>query len=203
MIALLRGHVADLSGDRLVLDVRGVGYLVHGPAAALAELAGDDEVTLHVSTIVREDAITLFGFPSTDARDTFDILRDVNGVGPRLALAVLSALSPTALATAIEADDLATLVKVPGIGKKTASRLCLELKGKLPQAFLAGPSMAPVVPPRTPRKPADPLALALAQLDYRKSDIDRAIGDDGVPGPDDASLEDRLRAALRVLSRSG
>ncbi len=201
MIALLRGHVADRRGDRIVLDVRGVGYLVHSPPTVVADLPDDEEVTLHVSTIVREDAITLFGFSSTDARDTFDILRDVNGVGPRLALAVLSTLTPPTLAQAIAGDDVRTLVKVPGIGRKTASRLCLELKGKLPEAFLVGSTMVPVSPPKQKRAPPDPLRLALAQLDYRKSDIDRALADDSVGGPDDAPLEDRLRAALRALSR--
>ncbi|RME29252.1 MAG: Holliday junction branch migration protein RuvA, partial [Deltaproteobacteria bacterium] len=186
---------------RVVLDVGGVGYLVHCPPAVAGALPDDAEATLHVSTIVREDAITLFGFDSTDARDTFDILRDVNGVGPRLALAVLSTLDPPTLARAIASDDIPTLVKVPGIGRKTASRLCLELKGKLPEAFQAGATMVPVVPPKPKRAPPDPLRLALAQLDYRKSEIDRALADETVGGPDDAPLEDRLRAALRVLAR--
>lgn len=201
MIALLRGLVADRHDGRVVLDVGGVGYLVHCPPAVAGALPDDAEATLHVSTIVREDAITLFGFDSTDARDTFDILRDVNGVGPRLALAVLSTLDPPTLAGAIARDDIATLVKVPGIGRKTASRLCLELKGKLPEAFLAGATMVPVVLPKPKRAPPDPLRLALAQLDYRKSEIDRALADETVGGPDDAPLEDRLRAALRVLAR--
>lgn len=198
MIAMLRGTVADRGLDRVVLDVGGVGYLVHGPASALAALPAEGTVVLHVTTVVREDAITLYGFPSLLARDSFEVLREVNGVGPKLALAVLSSLSPGALAVAVEKDDLATLVRVPGIGKKTASRLCLELKGKVPVGF--SPDAAPM-PPATPRKPPDPLTLALAQLDYRKSDIDRALADGSVPGVDDASLEDRLRAALRVLAR--
>lgn len=202
MIALLRGRVADRELDTAVIDVHGVGYLVHGPATALAALPDDEDVTLHVSTVVREDAITLYGFPDKATRDAFEVLCSVNGVGPRLALGLLSALRPSDLARAVEADEVATLVRVPGIGKKMASRLCLELKGKLAVAFVpTAASMVAVAPPPAPRKLTDPLALALAQLDYRKSDIDRALADEAVGGPDDAPLEDRLRAALRVLAR--
>lgn len=203
MIALLRGIVAERALDRVVLDVRGVGYLVHMPAPAAAELPDDDTVTLHITTVVREDAITLFGFPSTLARDCFEILREVNGVGPRMALSILSALPPETLAQAVETDQVGVLVKVPGVGKKTASRLCLELKGKLPVAFVPGASAGVVTAPRPAKKaPEDPLVLALAQLDYRKTEIDRVLSDDSVPGPDAASIEDRIRAALRLLARS-
>lgn len=198
MIALLRGRVADLELDAAVIDVQGVGYLVHGPATALSALPRDQDVTLHVCTVVREDAITLYGFPDKVARDAFEILREVNGVGPKLALSLLAALAPGDLARAVETDDQATLVRVPGVGKKMASRLCLELKGKLPVSF-SPTAPAPVAAPA--RRPPDPLALALAQLDYRKSDIDRALADPAVGGPDDGPLEERLRAALRVLGR--
>lgn len=202
MIAMLRGHLAERGTDRVVLDVRGVGYLVHMPAPFAAELDGDGEITLHITTVVREDAITLFGFPTTLSRDTFETLREVNGVGPRMALSILSALPPETLAQAVETEQIAVLVKVPGVGKKTASRLCLELKGKLPVAFVpaAGAGVAHA-PPSKPKAAQDPLVLALAQLDYRKTEIDRVLSDDSVPGPDAASIEDRIRAALRVLAR--
>jgi len=197
VIALLRGVVADRGLDRCVLDVHGVGYLVFGPAATLANLPADESVTLHICTVVREDAITLYGFDSLLARDTFEVLREVNGVGPRVALAVLSLLSPGQLAQAVERGEEATLVRVPGVGKKLASRMCLELKGKLSASF----SPLPAPSPQPNRRLTDPLALALAQLDYRKSDIDRALSDDSVPDLDAASIEDRLRAALRLLAR--
>ncbi len=198
MIALLRGRIASREADSLVLDVHGVGYLVNGPASTFAALPLDEDVLLHISTIVREDAITLYGFADPTSRRLFDTLRDVNGVGPRIAVALLSTLSPGALAQAVETDDVNALAKAHGVGRKLAARLCLELKGKLALDFQPTVLVAP-----PPRKPTDPLALALAQLDYRKSDIDRAMADPAVPGPDQASIEDRLRAALRSLSRQG
>ena len=199
MIAMLRGLVADRGLDRVTLDVNGVGYLVFGPASTLAALPDDDPVTLFISTIVREDAITLFGFADTATRATFETLRQVKGVGPRLALATLSTLTPGQLAHAIETDDERTIIAVPGVGKRLASRLCLELKGKLTVEFTPTTT---VVAPAKPGRSSDQLAIALAQLDYRKTDIDRAMDDPAVPGPDAASIEDRLRAALRVLSGS-
>lgn len=198
MIALLRGRVASRELDSVVLDVHGVGYLVHGPASTIAGLPLDEDLLLHISTIVREDAITLYGFADPTSRRLFDTLRDVNGVGPRIAVALLSTLSPSALAQAVETDDVNALAKAHGVGRKLAARLCLELKGKLHVEFQ--PTLPIALPPR---KATDPLSLALAQLDYRKSDIDRALADPMVPGPDDASIEERLRAALRSLSRQG
>ena len=193
---MLRGLVADRGLDRVVLDVGGVGYLVFGPAPTIGALPVDQPVTLQVCTVVREDAITLYGFADLATRESFETLREVTGVGPRLALAVLSTLTPAQLHRAVETDDANALVKVPGIGKKLAQRLCLELKGKLSPGFQAALAAVPARPVKAP----DALALALAQLDYRKTDIDRALADASVPGPDDASLEARLRAALRVLS---
>lgn len=192
MIALLRGSVAARGADHVVIDVGGVGYLVHTPAPLAAALPAEVEHTLHVATIVREDAITLYGFASPEARDTFDILRDVNGIGPKHALGLLSHLLPEVLVQAIEADDLAVLVRVPGIGRKTASRLCLELKGKLPKSFHPTPARA---------APDDPLPLALARLDFRKTEIDLALSSDDVPAQGDAPLEVRLRTAIGLLSR--
>lgn len=200
MIAMLRGVVVAAGADHLVVDVRGVGYRVHVPAPMLGGAVADEERTLHISTIVREDAFLLYGFDTVEARDTFDVLRGVNKIGPKVALAVLSTLAPRELVRAVAAEDLTALSRVPGIGRKTASRMVLELKGKLPEAFEAdgAATAAGAVQPAAPAAGPDPLVLALARLDYRKTEIDRALGQ--VPGPDDASLEDRLRAALRVLA---
>ena len=199
MIALLRGVVVAAGLDHLVVDVRGVGYKVHVPGPMLGGAVSDDERTLHISTIVREDAFLLYGFDSVEARDTFEVLRGVNKIGPKVALAVLSTLAPRELGRAVAAEDLTALSRVPGIGRKTASRMVLELKGKLPESFevdASGTAAAAVAP--APSAGPDPLVLALARLDYRKTEIDRALSQ--VPGPDDAPLEDRLRAALRVLA---
>ena len=197
MIAMLRGVVASVGADHVVLDVQGVGYKVQVPGTLLGGASSEQPRTLHVSTIVREDAFSLYGFDTGEARDTFDILRGVNKVGPKVALAVLSTLAPRELVRAVASEDLAALSRVPGIGRKTASRMVLELNGKLPSAFEPDPAGSAAQAPKASPRP-DPLMLALARLDYRKSEIDRAIGQ--APGVDDAPLEARLRAALRILA---
>jgi Holliday junction DNA helicase RuvA len=201
MIAMLRGLTAATGPDHLVLDVGGVGYKVHGTASLIGRMLGRvDPVTLHISTIVREDAFELFGFETAQERDVFDTLRGVNRVGSRMALGLLSVLDPGDLARAVSVGDTAALARAPGVGKRTAQRLCLELKDKLPDGMFE-PSGA-ATPAASPARPGDPLPLALARLDYRKSEIDLALGHPDVPGPDAAPVEERLRAALRVLAPS-
>jgi len=194
MIALLRGVIAQRDLSTAVVDVNGVGYLVQVPSNVASELGEGVETILHISTAVREDAITLFGFLSPEDRTAFEMLREVNGVGPRTALNILSQMSRADLHRAISNEEIAVLTKLKGLGKKTAERLCLELKNKIPQTFtpttMAGRQAE-----------ADPLLLALAQLDYRKSEIDRAVNSDDVPGLSEAPVGARLQAALRVLAR--
>jgi len=197
MIALLRGIVSSKSADHLVLDVQGVGYLVFSPASVAMDAGEGQELTLHISTIVREDAITLYGFASTEDRDAFTILRGVNKIGPKSALSILSTMGMEALAQAVATDDIRSLSKVPGIGKRTAERLCLELKDKLPAHFKVA-HLAPASGRKA--RPSDPLPLALAQLDYRKSEIDMVLSSELVPGLDEAPLEERLSAALRLFA---
>lgn len=196
MIAHLRGTLLFRDADgRLVIDVHGVGYLVTTPADLLDALVISEEVTLHIATIVREDDISLYGFSSPEQREAFDILRGVKGVGPRLAVAILGQLSMSALVTALTTGDPAPLLGVSGVGRRLADRLCLELKNKLPAHFQVS-----IATPSRP-VPADPLPLALAQLDYRKTEIDTAMSSPDVPGFDEAPIEVRLRAALRVLQK--
>ena len=194
MIALLRGSVAQRDLDRAVIDVNGVGYLVLLPTNVAQEIGEGEDVLLHICTAVREDAITLFGFLSPEDRTTFEMLREVNGVGPRTALGILSQMGRADLHRAITNEDIGALTKLKGLGKKTAERLCLELKNKIPQTF---------TPTTVTGKPeaVDPLPLALAQLDYRKSEIDRALNSEDVPSMADAPVGARLQAALRVLAR--
>ena len=133
MIGSLRGALADRpSSGEVIVDVGGVGYRVSVPTPVVAQLgATGSEVFLHVHTHVREDAIVLFGFAHADERRCFEALLGAHGVGPSLALGILSALSPAALSTAVLEDDVDTLCLVPGVGKKTAARLLLELKARL------------------------------------------------------------------------
>ncbi len=197
MIALLRGAVAGRSADSLILDVGGVGYLVHVPTNLLLDAAMGAPLTLHVSTIVREDAFLLYGFADAATRDGFDVLRGVNKVGPKLALNLLATLPLPALARAIAQKDAVALARAPGVGKRTAERLCLELADKLPAELAVVPAAGGAAPVAAP---ADPLPLALARLEYRKSEIDRAMADPGVPEYGAAPDGDRLRAALRALT---
>lgn len=196
MIARLVGTLVDFEGNRGIVDVHGVGWEVYATSRALAAWSAEgSEVTIHVSTQVREDAITLYGFPTALERQAFGVLLGVSGVGPKLALACLEALSVGELARAAESDDLATLGRIAGVGRKTAQRLALELKGKLPVGF------EPTAPARSPARPAsDPLALALAQLDYGRPEIERALGGIAQRGLSGAPLEQRLRVAIQILS---
>lgn len=198
MIGRLRGHWHFEEPGQGVVEVNGVGYEVYAPARAIRVWEGDDEVTVHVRTQVREDAITLFGFAERIDRDAFDVLLTVTGVGPRMALAALDTLTVAELSRAVQSDDVVALSSIPGIGRKKAQRLALELKGKLPTG-LEGSAQAA----QRPRAPADDLPLALAQLQYGKSEIDRALAGLAKLGvADDAPLQERLAAALRVLAGS-
>ena len=197
MIAMLRGTVVHREGSRGIVDVSGVGYEVFAPSRSL-EGWGDDEVTVWVSTQVREDAITLYGFDSDTDRVAFQVLLGVKGVGPKAALAILDTLPVADLASAVERDDLRTLSKAPGIGKRTAQRLALELKGKLPASFAPAAGAA-----RTRPVNSDALPLALARLDYGRSEIDRALSGLEARGiSTDAPLQQRLSTALAILSGS-
>ena len=130
MIARLRGRVVGRNGAALVVDVNGVGYLVH--ATPSVHGLGDGEIVVEVHTVVREDALQLFGFASADERELFELLLGVNGVGPKVALAIVSGSTPAEIRRAIARDDVKRFQAIPGIGLKTAQRVVLELKEKLP-----------------------------------------------------------------------
>ena len=200
MIAQLRGELLQVEEGQAIVDVNGVGYAVSvGPNRGSELLPGTD-VVLSISTQVREDAITLYGFGTTVERKAFETLLGVSGVGPKLALGVVDSLGVDGLARAVHTEDLRAIMAVPGVGRKTAQRLVLELKGKLVQRFApTRPTITP--PPGNPPLVKDPLRLALAKLGYRKSEIDLAEGGVNSSGLQDAPLKDRLSAALNILSR--
>ncbi len=200
MIARLVGKVVHRDLGRAVIDVRDVGYLVQAATRDLDAWARDPEpVVIWVSTDVREDAIILYGFSTDVDRVAFERLRAVDGVGPKTALAALDVLGLQGLLVAVAADDLRALEKIPGVGKKLAQRLALELKGKLPIDFL--PNATPPARPVPTPVEDDPWSQALVRLGYTRQEINRArdvLAAD--PAMDAASVPDRLRAALRVLS---
>ncbi len=204
MIGRLTGKVVGQADGAAVVDVHGVGYEVQIPLGTVGRLAADADgrVTLHVHTHAREDALVLFGFATEADRVAFRTLIGVSSIGPKTALAVLGSLPADALARAIATKSLAELTQVPGIGKKTAERMVLELRDKLPQgAPLAAASASPGVH-ATSGKPAtaDVLAGALTRMGYKPAETDRAIaalGDRVASAP----LPELVREALAILSK--
>jgi holliday junction DNA helicase RuvA len=196
VIGSLRGQLLDRpSPAEVVVEVGGVGYRVSVPPAEAAVLgAPGTEVFLHVHTHVRDDAIVLFGFAHADERRCFEALIGAHGVGPTLALSILSALSPAALCTAVLEDDVGTLCLVPGVGKKTAARLLLELKARLELPTL-GEEYVPAAGGSSPR---GEVRAALTELGYGPEEISGALEsvEDGAP------VEEMVRSALRELARA-
>jgi len=206
VIGLLRGHVVLRSGEgEVIVDVGGVGYRVTVIPATAAGLmsAGPTEVaTLFVHTHVREDAIVLYGFVHDDERRCFEVLLGSHGVGPALALAMMAMLSPAALSTAVLEDDLETLCSVPGVGRKTAARLLIELKSRLSLPDLSV-EHAGAVPDeggdparRAARTSRAEARAALSELGYAPDEIRGAL--EGLR--DDVGVEEMLRLALRDLA---
>lgn len=198
MIGSLRGVLLDrsLKGEVLV-EVGGVGYRVSVPASAHGVLGeAGSPVFLHVHTHVRDDAIVLYGFPAADERVCFDALLGTHGVGPAVALAILSVHSPAALRRAIATDDVDALTLVPGIGKKTAARLLLELKSRLDLPDDAVDLVLVGSGARGAPSPRNDVRNALAALGYGVDEVREAVR--GLP--DDGSVEELLRVALRELA---
>jgi len=210
VIGRLRGRVIDQGLDgSCVVDVGGVGYEVFVPLGALGRLAGksdggdDGVVELHVHTHVREDALVLYGFVSAEDRAAFRAVLGVSGVGPKLALGILSVLDARGLAEAVATGDRARFKGIPGVGKKTVERLVLELPDKLPRAVAAavgdpGPTRRKGAASAGPITPvAGPLAhveSALVQMGYKPAEAARAT--EGLRGREEEPLEVLLREAL-------
>lgn len=197
MIAMLRGKVVSVGAGDVVLDVAGVGYHVHVPTGTPLGPPGA-EATLHTHLAVREDAMTLYGFPDPAGRALFTTLLTVTGVGPKLALAALGTLSATGLRRAVVTEDVDALTVVPGLGKKSAQRMILELREKLGALAADGvPGAASVT--GAADDPRMEVRQALAGLGYVPSEIaaalDRLDTDQNRP-------EELLRDALRVLATS-
>ena len=198
MIGFLRGRLLSKTPEGLLLDVSGVGYVLSVSLSTYADLPGEGrEVELHVHTHVREDAITLFGFLTDDEKRVFGRLISVAGVGPKVALAVLSGARPDALRAAVAAGDARGLTKIPGIGKKIAERIVLELRDKL-----GAPGSAAFLPGGAPLQPlsAD-VASALTNLGYRKADAEAAVGAAEKELEETPTFELLLRKALGRLGK--
>ncbi len=190
MIGRLVGQVAAKSPPQVLIDVQGVGYEVEVPMSTFCALPNHGgAVSLLIHQVVREDAHILFGFLASDEREAFRQLIRISGVGPRTALALLSGLSVAELAAAVAQQESARLVKVPGIGKKTAERLLLELKGKLGDALPSATAQA---------QPArSDISQALLALGYNEREAEAAMK----ALPADVSVSEGIRLALKALSR--
>jgi Holliday junction DNA helicase RuvA len=193
VIAHLRGTVAAVAPDGAVIEVGGVGIRVQCTPGTLATLRPGEPALVATSLVVREDSLTLFGFGSDDERNVFELLQTASGVGPRLALAMLAVHSPNALRRAVSGEDLAALTMVPGIGKKGAERIVLELRDRLG-------------PPQVPQW-RDQVQSGLVNLGWAARDADLAIAALAEDGTIDAASGEPvdvalvLRAALRKLSK--
>jgi len=198
MIARLRGLLDGTAADSAVIDVQGVGYLVFASVRTLGALGGaGDAVSLHIETQVREDAIQLFGFVHADERDWFRLLLSVQGVGGRVALAILSVLAPGELHHAIAAKDTASIARANGVGPKLAARIVNELKDKAGSVGSAAVPMAVVNPKGAV---ADTLS-ALANLGFRPVDASRAVAEAHAELGAEADVGELLRVALRKSAR--
>ena len=200
MIGWLAGKVVQAAPDRLILDVGGVGYQVAIPLSTFYELQKADAgatVRLYIHTHVREDALALFGFWTERERELFERLIAVSGIGPRLAQVVLSGMAPDELVAALAAGDVARLVRIPGVGKKTAERMVVELRDKL-QAWAA---QLPAARAAAASGGSDnDLVAALVNLGYKPALAEGAVGAARQEAPD-AAFHELLRLALRRLSR--
>lgn len=197
MIAQLRGTLGDKRPNQVLVDVGGVGYLVHIPLSTFYVL-GDlhSNVTLLIHTHLRQDAIALYGFLSAREKHLFELLISASGVGPVLALKILSGMSVDDLVPAVRSGDLARLTRIPGVGRKTAERMIVELRDKL--AAMEIPEDARK-PPDTTTGPADDVVSALLNLGYDQRAAEQAVERAGRDGASE-TFETLLRGALQQLT---
>lgn len=199
MIALLTGEIAQRHTEALVIDVAGVGYRVQIPLSTFYALPEQGKVQLHIHTHVKEDAISLFGFLSCEEKNFFALLISVSGVGPKLAINILSHMAAGELATALVEGDIARLTSIPGIGKKSAERLVLELQDKA-AAFALGDLLDTSDKNKTiPSALREDTVSALVNLGYKENLARKAVK--SLDFPPGTSLEDILKSVLQLLRK--
>ena len=200
MIAHLRGAILEKQPNRIVIDANGVGYDVFVPLSTFYGLGEPGAgIALRIHTHVREDAFVLYGFATRLEQDLFERLIGVSGIGPKLALAVLSGIEPAELVRAIRLQDVARLTAIPGVGKKTAERIGLELKDRLPAALQAAGQAAIEAAPGDQLR--TDLLSALLNLGYQRAAAEQAI-EQTLKGSAGTGFEQALRAVLRALMKS-
>lgn len=199
MIALLTGQIAHKSPDHLILDVHGVGYRVMIPFSTYYELPEEGTISLHIHTSVREDAIQLYGFRTRTEKSFFQLLISVSGIGPKLARDILSNIQPPQLAAALQQGDLHKLSAIPGIGKKTAERLVVELRDKVGK-LETGAGVTETVGRTLPAEGLlDDVTSALLNLGYKEAQVKKALAEVDASGG--ATVEQLLKQALKILMK--
>jgi Holliday junction DNA helicase RuvA len=201
MIASIRGEVTAVDLDHAVVEVGGVGLAVHATPATLATLRKGEQATLATALVVREDSLTLYGFPDPPARELFTLLQTVSGVGPRLALAMLAVLEPDTLIAALAEANVSVLTQVPGIGRKGAERLVIELRDKVSAVAKSAPGQAGPQPGQSGSQVRSQVTEALVGLGFpvraAEQAVDAVLAENG--SADTAAV---LRNALSLLGRS-
>lgn len=202
MIGRLAGTVEELGADHAVIDVHGVGYVAFCPARTLERLTRGEAAVLFIETVVREDMIRLYGFSAAADRDWFRLLQSVQGVGAKVALAILSTLQGDALAQAIALQDKVAVARTPGVGPKLAARIVAELKDKGPAAMISGvPAAAISAITRAPKGAPAEAVSALVNLGYGQSEAGQAVASAVADLGEDASLDALIRDGLKRLAR--
>jgi Holliday junction DNA helicase RuvA len=190
MISRLRGTTLERGLDHLIVDVNGVGYQVFVPSSAVAEARVNADTILYTHLVVREDSMTLYGFTDPHQQRLFGTLIGVSGVGPKVGLALISTMTPDDLAFAIASGNAAALARAPGVGQKLASRVVLELKGKLTSA----------APATVPGVESEEVIAALMSLGYSQAEATDAVARADFPA--DAGIEDKVRLALAHFAKA-
>jgi Holliday junction DNA helicase RuvA len=201
MIGKLTGRIDSISGNHVILDVNGVGYVVTCSSRSLREIGSvGDSASLRIETQVREDAISLFGFVTSEEQDWFKLLTTVQGVGAKVALAILGSMSPEQLAQSIAAQDKAALTHADGVGPKLALRLVTELKDKIP-SFMSSPvKLSSAAASALPPSLSGDAISALINLGYRRTEAFTAVANVAQKNPA-ARLDELIRMSLAELSR--
>lgn len=201
MISFLRGKVAGTGAEHVVIDIGGVGYKVYVPTSILGFLAdGNDDITVYTYMHVREDALQLFGFLNEGDREVFEMLLQVSGIGPKVGLAILSAMPAAAFIRGVIQEQVHVLTQCPGVGKKVAQRVIIELKDKLEKVKIGGDPEISGLDVKTSDAAGDALQ-ALIALGYNPSEAKKALGKIPNRETGDHQPEDIVRMALKELGR--
>ena len=196
MIGRLHGTVVEKSAPQIIIDIHGVGYEVETPLPTFCQVALGKEATLWIHQVIREDANLLYGFSDREERALFRLFLEVSGVGPKLALSLLSGMEPNAFLRCIERDDVVTLTKIPGVGKKTAERLIIELRDRIKELMPNSATATERLSLTTQLSPVAEAEQALMALGYKPLEAQKAVALVKNQHEDTANL---IRAALKSM----